>query len=267
MRRNHISDKPEMTLTPPRSRHHKSKEPDIGNNTSSPSSTTTHYPEEFLPSPEFTPNVYQTKSRISKPSGTHLASTRRKKIKSVLERLNESSDWSDIAIVPSVQAPPSTPSRQLITDDDVEFWHGKSRNIYSDEEEEEEDDDADEGVGMRSRLENPFLTPPISRRSGGVVSREEDGIDRSTHIEYINHTTGKRTIKKMTASQMKIQPKRLNFDAFKQDEPKRLNFDTFKHDDINSRYVGRNLHNLVNVKSKSGLDFHIFNDDEKSDSI
>lgn len=90
----------------------------------------------------------------------------------------------------------STPGKQIITDEQVESWHGKSFNNFSSDDEE----------CVSSPLVNPFLAPSSAKPKPLVLD-----IDYSTHIEYINHRTGERKVEALLASQQRFKPKKIDF--------------------------------------------------------
>lgn len=106
---------------------------------------------------------------------------------------------------------PLTPSKQLINDDLVEHWHGKSfNNQYSSDEE------SDSEV---KPLSNPFVdasSPKGQRAKRGAnpfqdtFASPKDEIDYRTHMELVNKNGAKRLIK-LTSHQSKIKPKKLDF--------------------------------------------------------
>lgn len=117
---------------------------------------------------------------------------------------------------------PSTPKSQMICDQLVSRWNGKTFQIQysSDEESDIEIEDC------KPTLVNPFLIDAMraasKRTSTRNPFREEDEYSRSsieaswrinydTHMEYSNNKTGERRVVKLSGRQMKIKPKKLEF--------------------------------------------------------
>lgn len=103
-------------------------------------------------------------------------------------------------------APLQTPGPQLITEDKVDLWHGKSYNTAFSSDEE---DDFTPGKA----LVNPFLTSNTPKK---VSSRTFFGsspplVDYSTHNEYINHKTGERKVEELLESERRFKPKKIDF--------------------------------------------------------
>lgn len=95
----------------------------------------------------------------------------------------------------------STPGKQLITEELVEEWHGKSRGHFSSDE--------DENTTMP--LVNPFLDGTKSIQKRKTVFQAKSPVDYSTHNEFLNHRTGERKVVELTSEQREIGPRRLDF--------------------------------------------------------
>ncbi|KAF3993707.1 hypothetical protein FT663_01120 [Candidozyma haemuli var. vulneris] len=91
-----------------------------------------------------------------------------------------------------------TPGKQMITEDLVEQWHGKSFNTdFS------SDDEFDSG----GPIPNPFTDASPTKRGPPAPSK----VDFSTHNEFINPKTGERKVVELTETQKKFKPKKLSF--------------------------------------------------------
>lgn len=101
---------------------------------------------------------------------------------------------------------PHTPGKQLIDEQLVHHWHGKSYNHEFSSEDELSDN---ETISIAS-LENPFVgtyKPKDCRK----LELSAPSIDYATHAEYINNKTGEVKIVKLLERQMAIKPKKLAF--------------------------------------------------------
>lgn len=115
-----------------------------------------------------------------------------------------------VDLLPILQEP-LTPGGQLINDELVKHWHGKSYNNYSssDEEDEEEED--------QPKLVNPFVGPASTKSTSRNVfadpfnSQSKNEVDYQTHMELVNNKTGERRVVKLSSRQSKIKPKKLDF--------------------------------------------------------
>lgn len=97
----------------------------------------------------------------------------------------------------------ATPGAQLITDEKVHQWHGKSRNTNF---------SSDESDTESAPLVNPFLAPSLPARKRAVNPFSlKPAVDYATHVEYINHRTGERRVEELLESQRRIGPKKLDF--------------------------------------------------------
>lgn len=97
-----------------------------------------------------------------------------------------------------------TPGRQLITDEKVEQWHGKSFNtgFFS-------DDESDTEVAPTA-LQNPFLASYVPKKKTSNPFGKPQ-VDYSTHMELINHRTGERKVEVLTEEQKQFKPKKIDF--------------------------------------------------------
>ncbi|ODV70238.1 hypothetical protein HYPBUDRAFT_4127 [Hyphopichia burtonii NRRL Y-1933] len=125
----------------------------------------------------------------------------------------------------SIFLSPSTPGPQLIDEETINHWHGKSFNNEFSSDDELSDEDF---FPTSITLENPFIqdspprfkshsTPtikvknPFDSESSPILGKGQ--IDYSTHAEYINNKTGAVRIVKLLERQMKIKPKKLDFSS------------------------------------------------------
>lgn len=100
---------------------------------------------------------------------------------------------------------PMTPRKQMIDDELINEWHGKSRkDTYIAEEEE-----VNELREQRKELTNPFISAPGSSSRLAHVSKSD--VDYSTHAEYINSRTGEKKVVELLERQRQIRPKKLDF--------------------------------------------------------
>lgn len=99
----------------------------------------------------------------------------------------------------------NTPGRQLITEEKVNMWHGRSfhRGFSSDEE---------DSTTPGEKLVNPFISSSdtAAKNQKNPFAAVSD-VDYSTHNEYINHATGERKVEELLESQRKFKPKRIDF--------------------------------------------------------
>lgn len=115
---------------------------------------------------------------------------------------------------------PQTPLKQLINDDKVNDWHGKSQKYFSD------DDISEDELAKPKELVNPFLTDsttdptnkrginvnnPFNSSNNNVCSKGDT--DYSTHVEYIHGKTGEKKVVKLLERQANIKPKKLDFSS------------------------------------------------------
>lgn len=108
-----------------------------------------------------------------------------------------------------------TPRGQLIDDEKVNHWHGKSFNGKFDSD----DDSEGELIVPQAEAVNPFISigeSSLKQHSRTPINpfaspTPPSKIDYSTHVEYVNNRTGERHIVKLLEKQSKIKPKRLNF--------------------------------------------------------
>lgn len=129
---------------------------------------------------------------------------------SELSKINENLTFEEDEDIDSVPDSPSrrprkrnvvsTPGKQIITDETVNNWHGKSFKCFSSDESDSDTEEA--------KLENPFLS---SSRGAKSSSFRKSDVDYSTHIEYFNHRTGERRVEELLESQKKFKPKKIDF--------------------------------------------------------
>ncbi|CAK7891138.1 hypothetical protein CAAN1_01S03774 [[Candida] anglica] len=102
---------------------------------------------------------------------------------------------------------PQTPVAQLIDDETIFRWHGKSFNsgISSDEE---ESGTLEDNIELKE-IHNPFLSPKRNSLQSTPIKRGT--IDYSTHMELVNNKTGERKIVELSPEQATIKPKKLDF--------------------------------------------------------
>lgn len=128
----------------------------------------------------------------------------------------------DIAKSPSKRGRPRktvpvTPGKQLITEEKIHSWHGRSFHLgFSSDE---DDDDTHTHTGPK--LANPFLSTSseesrAQKLGGGLAKTNPFGpktstVDYSTHLELINHRTGERKIEALLEEQKKFKPKKIDF--------------------------------------------------------
>lgn len=189
---------------------------------------------------------------------------------------------------------PSTPSRKLITEDLAKEWYDKPRQQgFSDDEDD---------YGFPTEQKNPFISdnqsdnPFNSHTSTPSVFNPFAGpkIDYSTHIELVDKK-GNKIIRELNALERSIKPKKLNFDDLVSGLPQLSGsltahpllltplpgnlplpptshkfsgspgrvHKTVNAGEMSSKYVLKNLNNVMNMKSKNELEFEIYKDDEK----
>lgn len=116
---------------------------------------------------------------------------------------------------------PVTPKAQMISDDLVSLWYGKSHSNYT------SDDESDSDVISAELAENPFhlealrvaakSTSPLyesqANSLGGALDdfSLEKPINYDTHMELVNGRTGDKRVVKLTSQHMRIKPKKLDF--------------------------------------------------------
>lgn len=102
---------------------------------------------------------------------------------------------------------PMTPRKQMIDDELINEWHGKSRNdtFIADEVE------VNELRAQRKELTNPFVSVPGS--SSRLTHVPKSDVDYSTHAEYINSRTGEKKVVELLERQRQIRPKKLDFSS------------------------------------------------------
>lgn len=103
----------------------------------------------------------------------------------------------------ALKSEPQTPSRQLIDDNLVKQWHGKSFN-----DGESSDDDFGNDHIVSSPIANPFMNSSAQK---SPMSYRKTDVDYSTHVEYIHNKTGQKKVVRLLDYQMSLKPKKLNF--------------------------------------------------------
>lgn len=114
-------------------------------------------------------------------------------------------------------------------------------------------------------LPNPFLSPLIKPAAsfGGSLAgnpfvggrRRGPQVNFDTHLELVNHTTGKRIVKPLLKAHRHIKPKQLNFD---------LEAESHKTPhEITNRYINLSTNNAVNLKPRNSLGFQIYEDSDE----
>lgn len=100
----------------------------------------------------------------------------------------------------ALKSEPQTPHHQLIDDDLVNKWHGKSLNdgVFSEEE-----------SVPSSPIANPFMNNSVIKSP--TVHRKPSKVDYATHVEYVHNKTGQTKVVKLLDYQMGLKPKKLNF--------------------------------------------------------
>lgn len=111
--------------------------------------------------------------------------------------LEELSGFEDTPATPQNNVEPTIPKLHPFFND-VEM---------EDEEEEEEDEPI-----KNEPIFNPFKGHKNRSIGGRISKKTKNNQRRKVEIEYINHSTGERVIRKMTSEEMAIKPKKLNFD-------------------------------------------------------
>ena len=111
---------------------------------------------------------------------------------------------------------PQTPVGQLIDEEIVYKWHGKSFNSdYSTDDEAHYRDNIE-----TEDMENPFVSPsthqlPQFKPPFTPKAKNQSNVDYSTHMELVNNKTGERSVVALLHEQASIKPKRLDFSSFK----------------------------------------------------
>ncbi|KAI3402579.2 hypothetical protein KGF56_004671 [Candida oxycetoniae] len=192
----------------------------------------------FLP----LPSTVGSGRKIGKLHGGFLSGTSniplfdKKKLESLRDEVDiEEEIEMEVMIKEKVDIEPSTPGKQIIDDETVRQWHGKSFNdkFFDDEEEENNDDDDNENNNdedgekvrtmsyletkkiPRASLINPFIENE-NEKDANLGNNKQDlpsRIDYNTHMELVNNKTGERKVLKLTKNQMKYKPKKLSFEG------------------------------------------------------
>lgn len=103
--------------------------------------------------------------------------------------------------LPRSAATVTTPGPQVITDDQVKQWHGKSFNTtFSSDEEDFQ--------APLVPVANPFMdsTPKKTKSRFSALT-----VDYSTHNEFVNHRTGEKRVEPLLESQKRFRPKKIDF--------------------------------------------------------
>lgn len=143
---------------------------------------------------------------------------------SELFELNSNLEFEeDIPESPSKRGRPrkpkaQTPGKQLITEEKIKSWHGKSFNsgFSSDEE------DFDSVLHTSTKPVNPFIDsslPAKQKELGSAAfskkrnpfASDSGKVDYATHMEYINHRTGEKKVVLLLEEQRQFKPRKLDF--------------------------------------------------------
>ncbi|CUM66450.1 uncharacterized protein PRCAT00004114001 [Priceomyces carsonii] len=133
----------------------------------------------------------------------------------VLSKLND-----NLLFEEDVVEEPKTPFFQVINENLVNHWHNKSFNKNYSSDEGDLEGDSETVLIKRKRLTNPFLgetstsKDKVSSNPFDTSSNMKNQIC-DTHVEYINHATGKRKLVKLSPSQQRIRPRKLDFSNVK----------------------------------------------------
>lgn len=105
----------------------------------------------------------------------------------------------------------------------------------------------------RLKMDNPFLETPHMKqdKSGG------SNVDYSTHLELVNHRTGKKVVQKLTEEEQRFKPRKLVFTL--DVTPSSANYN------IAHRFIDNTMGHKFTTGADSGsskLDFSIFSDSE-----
>lgn len=101
---------------------------------------------------------------------------------------------------------PETPHKQLINDEKIQSWHGKSLKYFDD------DDDFDSILQSKTEMANPFLSTNVNSNIN-ISKPAKSSVNYDTHLELINNKTGEKKVIKLTEHQASIKPKKLNFSS------------------------------------------------------
>lgn len=100
-------------------------------------------------------------------------------------------------------APPLTPGKQIITEDQVRQWHENSGRL--------EFVMAQDWTDEKSELVNPFTDSAPSAESRRHSRKSKSDVNYDTHMELINHRTGERIVEPLSPSQKLLRPRRIDF--------------------------------------------------------
>lgn len=115
----------------------------------------------------------------------------------------KSTDYASKSVIPE------TPHKQLINEEKIQNWHGKTQVKYFNEEDNE---DIDTILLSKKELVNPFLADN-SKTNISITKPNTSSVNYDTHLELINNKTGEKKIIKLTENQAKIKPKKLDFSS------------------------------------------------------
>lgn len=102
-------------------------------------------------------------------------------------------------------AVPSTPGKQIISEEQVRQWHGDSGRL-------EFVIDHQDWKEMKSEpLVNPFIDCGSTGATSRNTARNKSNINFDTHMELINHRTGERLVEPLSPSQKLLRPRRIDF--------------------------------------------------------
>lgn len=107
----------------------------------------------------------------------------------------------------------------------------------------------------RFNMPNPF----IELNSSTKVENDSEGIDLSTHMELINHRTGKKIIEKLSEEEQRFKPRKL---VFTQDVEPEVNYN------VANRFLDKNMGRNFTMEGgsmPSKLGFSIFSDNDHND--
>ncbi|WPK26546.1 hypothetical protein PUMCH_003904 [Australozyma saopauloensis] len=111
-----------------------------------------------------------------------------------------------VVLEPSPEVYPSTPQKQMITEEKAREWHlPEKKNDFLTEE---------DWAGPKNTLRNPFLSSSSSSSpSRKTRGQNMDLVNFDTHIELINHRTGERHVEELSPEQKQLRPRKIDFSA------------------------------------------------------
>lgn len=104
----------------------------------------------------------------------------------------------------------------------------------------------------RFNMPNPFIELNLSTK----VENDDKGIDLSTHMELINHRTGKKIVQKLSEEEKGFKPRKL---VFTQDVEPVVNYN------VANRFLDKNMGRKFTMEGEGKLGFSIFSDDDNND--